>query len=139
AAKLEPNNLTVQVNLASFLSRTNSVDEARVAVDRCLSLDPKSEQARYLSAHLLRRENKLEAAEQQFRDLLSGELKDSQVRYFAQFELARILDSMERFDQAMAELGKAKRLITQMIDVPAQRKIFDQRRERAVGKARALP
>lgn len=139
AAKLEPNNLGAQINLASFLSRTNSVEEARAAVDRCLALDSKSESARYLSAHLLRRENRLEEAEQQFRDLLASDLKDSQARYFSQFELARVLDRMERYDQAMAELGKAKRLIAQMIDLPAERQKFDSRRERAVSKARALP
>jgi tetratricopeptide (TPR) repeat protein len=139
AAELDPGNLEVQVNLASFLSRTNSVDEAREAVERCLKLDPRSEAARYLSAHLCRREDKLVEAEQQFRDMLACGLQDWQVRYFCHLELARIFDRTERFDEAMAELAEAKRLAAQSINIAEAEKTFDERRERVVRKANALP
>ncbi len=139
AASLEPGNLNVQLNLASFLSRTNSVEEARAAVNKCLELDSRSEQARYLSAHLHRRENKFADAETQFRDLLASDLRDPQVVYFCRCELARILDSTERFDEAMAQLGEAKRLASQTINIDEARKTFDERRERAVRKAKSLP
>ncbi len=139
AANLESGNFNVQLSLASFLARTNSVDEARAAVDKCLKLDPHSESARYLSAHLYRRENKLVEAEQHFRDLLRSDLRDPVVVYFSHFELARILDSTEHYDKAMAELEEAKRLAALTINVAEGRKIFDQRRERTLAKVKALP
>src|ERR1700722_10534550 len=74
AAGIEPGNLNLQIKLATVLTRTNSVEEARPAVSRCLELDPRSELARSLSAHLDRRENKLAEAEQQFRKLLAAGL-----------------------------------------------------------------
>jgi tetratricopeptide (TPR) repeat protein len=139
AAKLEPGNLSVQLSLASFLARTNSVEEARAAVNKCLELDPRNEPALYLSAHLLRREDKLADAERQFRGMLASGLRDPQVRYFCHLELARILDRTECFDEAMAELAEAKRIAAQTIDLAGAVKTFDERRERVVRKTRALP
>ena len=139
AANLEPRNLSVQLSLASFLARTNSVEEARAAVEKCLELDPRSEPARYLSAHLYRRESKLAEAEQQFRDMLACGLRDPQVRYFCHLELARTLDLTERFDEAMVELLEAKQLAAQTMNLAEAVEMFDERRERVVRKARALP
>ena len=139
AANLEPGNAAVQLSLASFLARTNSVEEARATVDKCLKLDPQSESARYLSAHLYRREHKMAEAEQRFRDLLRSDLRDPTVNYFCHFELARILDATERYDEAMTELEEAKRLGAQTINVPEAQRIFDQRRERTLSKTKALP
>ncbi len=139
AAELEPNNLEIQLSLASFLSRTNSVEEARVAVDKCLKLDVRNEPARYLSAHLYRREDKLAEAEQQFRDMLTSGLHDGQVRYFCHLELARIFDRTDRFDDAMTQLAEAKQLAAQTLNMAEAVKTFDERRERAVRKVRALP
>ena len=139
AAELEAGNLNAQVNLASMLARTAGVDEAREAVGRCLQLDPRNEQARYLSAHLDRRENKLAEAEQQFRDLLSSGLQDPDVIYFCHFELARVLDGTERFDEAMTCLRDAKRLASKKLDLGQARKVFDERRERVLRKAQSLP
>ena len=139
AAHLEPNNLNVLVNLASLLARTASVDEARQIVDRCLKVDPKSEQARYLSAHLDRRDNKLTEAEQQFRDIIAAGTRDQHVTYFSNLELARILDRMERFDEAMSHLREAKKIGAKTLNLEDARKRFDDRRERMPRKARALP
>lgn len=139
AANLEPGNLNVQLSLASFLSRTNSVGEAREAVNKCLQIEPGSEQARYLSAHLLRREGKISEAEQQFRDLIASDPRDPFVRHLTRFELARILDHTERFDEAIAALNEGKKLAAQTVNIAEARKKFDDRRERAVRKARALP
>jgi len=139
AANREPDNLTVQLSLASFLARTNSVEEARTAVNKCLELDPRNEPARYLSAHLYRREDKLTDAEQQFRDMLVSGLRDPQVRYFCHLELARTLDRTERFEEAMKELMEAKKLAAQSINLAEAVKTFDERRERVVRKTRALP
>jgi tetratricopeptide (TPR) repeat protein len=138
AAALLPEQLTAQLSLASFLARTGAVAEARAAVNKCLALDPRSEQARFLSAQLDRRESKLPEAEGQFRELIAHG-RDRQVVWFAQFELARLLDRTERFDEAMAILQEAKEQALQTTDVRRAQKTFDERREKAVRKARVLP
>lgn len=139
AATLEPGNLNAQLNLASLLARTSSVEDARIAVENCLKIDPHSEQARYLSAHLNRRENKLADAEQQLHDLLASGLRDPHVIYFCNLELARILDRLERPDEAMIHLREAKRRAATMMNVEQARKTFDERRERMPRKAKSLP
>ncbi len=139
AAELEPNNLQAQVNLASLLARTGGVDEARPAVNHCARLDPRNEQARCLAAHLDRRENKLVEAEQQFRDLLGSSLRDPFAVSFCHYELARVLDRMDRFDEAIASLEEGKKVTAQSLDVESGRQVFDERRFRMVRKAQALP
>lgn len=139
AADLEPDNLDAQVYFASLLSRSAGVNEARVAVRRCLKLDPRNEQARYLSAHLDRRENKFTEADQQFRDLLAGGPRDSRVAYFCNLELARVLDRQEQFNDAMTHLREAKKLAAKSINIDQAKKQFDERRERMPRKAKALP
>jgi tetratricopeptide (TPR) repeat protein len=139
AASLEPRNVELQLSLASFLARTGGVAEARDAVNKTLALDAGNEAARYLAAHLDRRENKLEAAEQGLRDLLAGALRDPQLVIFAHFELARILDRTERFDEAMAELAEAKRVAATTFDTEASMRKYQDRRERTLRKTKSLP
>ena len=139
AVELEPNNFTAQLNLASLLSRSGGTEEARQAIDRCLHMDPRHEQARCFSAHLKRRENKLDEAEQEFQDLLSSNLKDSYGMYLCHSELARIFDRTERFHDAMDYLRKAKQLAAKTINIHQARKTFDERRERVLRKAQSLP
>ena len=139
AATLEPRNLDVHIKQAWLLSRTNSVEEARTAVNKCLELNTHSEQARYLSAHVDRRENKLAEAERQFRDLLASDLRLLNVRYACHSELAQILDRTERFDEAMAQLEEGKKFARQNFKLEAERKVFYERHENEVRKAKSLP
>jgi Flp pilus assembly protein TadD len=139
AAELEPNNLTAQIGLASLLSRTSTVAEAREAVERCLKLDSLSEPARYFSAHLDRLENKLVEAETEFRDLLASNLRDPHAIFFCHLELARVLDRMERFDEAMAQLKIAKQLTARSLNMSEAQKSFDGWRTKALEKAKSLP
>lgn len=139
AASMEPDNLPMQLSLASFLARTGGVGEAREAVNRTLSLDPRSEPARYLAAHLDRRENKLVQAEQQLRDLLAGAPRDQELVFFSRCELARILDRTERYDEAMTELAEAKRVAATTFDTAASIRKYQDRRDRTLRKTRSLP
>jgi tetratricopeptide (TPR) repeat protein len=139
AAKLEPGNLEMQLSLASHMARTSSVDEARTALRRCLGLGMRDEWVRFYSAYLDRYDNKFAEAEQQFRDLLASEPRDLQVLSSCHLELARVLDRSERFDEAMAELEEAKRIVSNYIEVEPQRKAFEARREKLVRPAEALP
>ncbi len=135
AANLEPRNLDAQTKLAWLLARTNSVDDARPVVNRCLEINARDEQARYLAAHLDRRENKFADAEKQFRELLAFGPRLPHVRYACHSELANILDRTERFDEAIAVLEQGKQLARQSFNLKAERKAFYERHEKEVHQA----
>jgi tetratricopeptide (TPR) repeat protein len=139
AAGIQPNNLDVQIKLAWLLTRTNSVEEARPAVTRCLESDPRNQQARYLSAHLYRRENNLAEAERQLRELIADGPKLPHVRYACHSELANILDRAERFEEAMAQLEEAKTFARKTFNLRAERQAFYERHEREVRQVKSLP
>lgn len=115
------------------------MDEAREAVNKTLALDGHNEAARYLAAHLDRRENKLSKAEQELRGLLAGAPRDPQLVIFSHFELARILDRTERFDEAMTELAEAKRVAATTFDTEASMRKYQTRAERTLSKTKLLP
>lgn len=138
AAELEPRDFDAQLNLASLLSKTGGVEEARPAVERCLKMDPGNEQARCLAAHLSRRENKLIEAEQQFRDVLASGMRDPYAAFFCHMELARTLDKMERFDEAINFAQRGKKLIAQGMNIDESRKIFTEWCHRMLNKARSF-
>jgi tetratricopeptide (TPR) repeat protein len=140
AADAEPRNLELQVALAAFLAKTGGVEEARPAVCRCLELDPANDEARYLSAHLDRRENKLEDAERQLRALLASDLKGLQARYSCYAELAYILDRTERFDEAMTVLEEGKRFARQTaLDLTASQKSAREDLEKRSARTKSFP
>jgi len=139
AADKEPRNLDLQLKLASLLARTSGVEEARVTVNRCLELDSHNEQARYLSAHLDRRESKLADAERQFRELIARSPRDPRLRYSCHSELANVLDRTERYEEAMAQLEEGKSLARQTFNLAAERKSFYERHDDEVRKAKSLP
>jgi Flp pilus assembly protein TadD len=139
AASLEPRNLELRLKLASFLARTGGIDQARAAVGQCLELDPLHEQARFLAAHLDRREGRFADAERQLRSLLAPPAGDLAVRYSCHAELAWLLDRMERFDEAMDVLAEGKRLARLAFHQEAERKAFYERHEMEVRQAKALP
>lgn len=138
AAHLEPGNLGVQTNLAVLLARTSSVEEARPVVNSCLALDPRSEQPRYLSAHLDRREQKFAEAEQQLRDLLADDLKLPQVRYACHAELAHVLDRAGRCEEAMDQLEAGKRQARESFDRKGWNASFEQH-EKEMRRMKLLP
>lgn len=139
AATLEPSNPDVRIKLAWLLARTNSVEEARPAVNRCLELDGRDQQALYLAAHLDRRENKLAGAEQQFRDLLGKSPKLPHVRYGCHSELANVLDRQGRYEEAMVQLEEGKRFARQNFKLGTERKAFYDRHEDEIRLATSLP
>lgn len=138
AAEAEPGNLEAQLSLAWLLARTNSTQDARPTVNKCLELSPRHEQARYLSAHLDCREDKLAEAERQFRDLLASELQDPYVQYSCRSELATIYDRTGRFDEAMAELFAGKALLRPSQE-EADRRRTDASYDDMLRQVRALP
>lgn len=139
AATIDPRHLAVQLKLAWLQARTSGLDDARATVNNCLKLDPGSEQARFLSAHLDRRENRLEAAERQFRSMLVSPPRHPHLRYSCYCELARISDRAERFEEAMAWLEEGKKLARQDSKFEENRKGFHGWHANAVRQVKSLP
>jgi tetratricopeptide (TPR) repeat protein len=139
AANLEPGKMELQINLASFLVRANSDEESRPVVNRCLELDPRNEQARYLSAHLDRRQDKLAEAEKQLRELLASDVNAPQLRYAFHLELARVLDRSGRYDEAMTQLEDGKSFLRTALNAGAEEEALREQFQNEVRKITSLP
>jgi tetratricopeptide (TPR) repeat protein len=139
AAEIEQRNLELQLKRAALLARTSSIDSARAAIAQCLELDARNPQALFLQARMQRRAGELAQAENQLRDLLASPPSDSSVHYSIHAELAQILDSTRRFDEAMTVLAQGKALARQAFHFAAERKAFYERHSGGVAQAVALP
>jgi len=114
-----------------LLEQQHQLNEARVTVEQCLSIAPQDDQARYFSAVIDRRENKLEQAEGRLRDLIASEPKHPYVRYACRYELAQVLDRTDRFDEAMRLLAEAKRIVRALTDTDLLTTGYDRGAENA--------
>ena len=139
AAAADTRGINPRISLAVLLEKNHRLAEARAAVDACLAIDPRDPQARYLSAVLDRRENRIETAERGLRDLISSDPQHPFVRYACRYELAQLLDRMERFDEAMRLLGEAKAIVRTLTDTEALSKAYDQGAESARRFTNAQP
>lgn len=116
AAALAPDAINPRVALATIYEQQSRFEDARSQVDKCLLLDSKDDQARYLDALLDRREKKVASAERKLRGLMASEPTHQFVRYACRYELAQILDQTERFDEAMELLKVAKDIVGSLVD-----------------------
>jgi Flp pilus assembly protein TadD len=116
AAKADARAINPRISLAVLLEQNHRLDEARAAVQECLTLDSRDDQARYFMAVLDRREGKLDQAETRLRDLLSSEPRHPYVRYACRYELAQVLDRTERYDEAIQLLLEAKQIVRALTD-----------------------
>jgi Tfp pilus assembly protein PilF len=139
AAAADPRAINPRISLAVLCEKSHRLEEARAAVNACLAIDQKDEQARYFSAVLDRREGQIEAAENRLRDLIASEPKHPYVRYACRYELAQILDRDGRSDEAMGLLAEAKRIVRGLTDTEALLRGYDQGAESARRFTRSLP
>ncbi len=139
AAAAAPQAINPRISLAVLLEKSHQLEKARAAVDECLAIDSKDDQARYFSAVLDRRENKLESAETRLRDLIRSEPRHPFVRYACRYELAQILDRKNDFDGAMQWLGEAKQIVRGLTDTDVLLRGYDQGAESARRFMRSLP
>ena len=116
AAAADPRAINPRISLAVLCEKSHRLEEARAAVDACLRIDPKDDQARYFSAVLDRREGQPQAAENRLRDLIASEPKHPYVRYACCYELAQVLDRDGRCDEAMGLLVEAKQIVRALTD-----------------------
>src|SRR5208282_5360352 len=126
AAAADPRAINPRISLAVLLEQNHRLAEARAAVEECLEIDARDDQARYFLAVLDRRENNLEAAERRLRDLIASEPRHPYVRYACRYELAQLLDQTGRFDEAMTLLGEAKRMVSALTDTSLLLKGYDE-------------
>ncbi len=139
AKAADPTAIDPRISIALQEEKNHRFHEAREAVEQCFLIDSAGEQARYVSALLCHRENKLEQSEDQLRALIDSGPKHEYVRYAARYELAQILDRSGRFEEAMLHLNEAKNLVAALADA----KILTKRQESAASsrlrKAKAYP
>ena len=116
AAAADPRGINPRISLAVLLEKNHELGPARIAVDECLAIDSRDDQACYFSAVLDRRDGHAETAEVKLRDLLAREPRHPYVRYAGRYELAQILDRSGRFDEAMTLLKEAKTIVASLTD-----------------------
>jgi len=126
AAAADPRSINPRISLAVLLEQQHHLNEARTAVEECLAIDSGDDQARYFSAVLDRRQNKLEEAECRLRDLIASEPRHPFVRYACRYELAQLLDRTDRFDEAMQFLAEAKGLVRALTNTELLTTGYDQ-------------
>jgi tetratricopeptide (TPR) repeat protein len=126
AASADPRGINPRISLAVLLEKNHFLGEARAAVQECLAIDAKDDQARYFSALLDRREGHITEAECGLRDLIASDPRHPFVRYAARYELAQVLDRTDRFDEAMTLLKEAKEMVLALADAKLLMRGYDQ-------------
>ena len=139
AASINPLGINPRISLAVDLEQHHLFDEARAWVEECLTIDRQDEQARYFSAVLDHRENKIEEAERRLCDLIASEPKHPYVAYACRFELAQMLDRTGRFDEAMALLTEAKKMVRGLAEIEEVARQYDRWAQMFSGYAKSLP
>ncbi len=139
AAAANPRDINPRVSLAVLLEKSHRLEEARAALGECLAIDPKDEQSRYLSAVLDRRERKLDQAESRLRDLIASRPTHHFVHYACRYELAHVLDTSGRYDEAMRWLNEAKDLVRALTDTQQYAKFYDLESDKARRLVCGLP
>ncbi len=139
ASVLRPTEINPRISVAMWLERHHQLDEALDAVNSCLALDSRDEQARYFRALLHRRRNNFEVAERELRDIIASNPKHQFVRYGSRYELAHVLDRTGRFDEAMAALAEAKLLVRQLADVDEMLGAYNRTTENSLRITKSLP
>jgi tetratricopeptide (TPR) repeat protein len=139
AAAADRRGINPRISLAVLAEQNHRLQEARLALEECFAIDPNDDQARYFSAVLDRREDKVESAEQRLRDLIRAEIRHPFVRYACRYELAQILDRSGRFDEAMKQLADAKQIVRGLTDTNALLAGYDRGAEGALRFTRNLP
>jgi tetratricopeptide (TPR) repeat protein len=96
------------ITLADICIRDNRIDEAAELVARAAQIDRKEPRVLLEEAALTRRRGKIHESETLVRDLLANPASGVPVRIRALYDLAGILDSEGRYDEAMAALLEVK-------------------------------
>jgi len=139
SAAADPLAIDPRIRLALSFEKDQRFEDARQAAEACLVINPKDEQARYVSALLDRRINKLELAELNLRDLIASKPKHEYVRYAARYELAQILDQTNRFDEAIECLSEGKEIVRGLADPSMLLRQYDRVANTKVRVAREYP
>lgn len=106
-----PTTVDTLVDLAALYERRHLLNEAREANDDALRRDPSHERARLQQALLERRSGDLDLTEDRLRTLLNCQIASAQVASSAWYELAQLLDKLNRFDEAFQAFQNAKQAV----------------------------
>jgi len=139
AAAADPKAVNPRISRAVLCEKSHRLAEAWEAVNECLAIDSKDDQARYFAAVLDRRQNRIDTAENRLRDLIASEPRHPFVRYACRYELAQILDRQGLVDDAMRLLAEAKQFVRGLTDTEGLLRAYDQGAESARRFTRNLP
>ena len=139
AALADSQAIDPRISLAGLSEQQHRLADARAVVEECLAIDPRDDQARYLSAVLDRREGRIEAAEGRLRDLIQSDPRHPYVRYACRYELAQILDRTGRFHEAMKFLVEAKQIVRSLTDIEVLLRSYDHAAEASRRVSSGLP
>jgi Flp pilus assembly protein TadD len=125
AVKADPASAHARLSLAAWLERSRRLDEAIDCVDACLAAHPHDAHARYFKGFLTHRKGLNAEAEKELRQLLAQSSLHPEVRYSATHLLGVVLDALCQYDDALAELTRAKTLLRQMTDTTSLEQSYD--------------
>ncbi|HWY30044.1 MAG TPA: sulfotransferase [Candidatus Acidoferrum sp.] len=111
AAQADRKALDPRISLASLHEKGHHFQAAREVIQECFRIARKDDQVRYFSAFLYFREDKLDVAETELRDLIASNPRHEFVWYASRYILAEILDKTGRYDEAMRYLIEAKNYV----------------------------
>jgi Tfp pilus assembly protein PilF len=99
------------IELADIYFRDKRIEEGAELVERAAQIDRKDTRVLFQQAVLARLRGKTQEAEPLLRDLMKNPPSGASIRIRAGYELAGILDSSGRYDEAMTALVEAKALL----------------------------
>ena len=99
------------IRLAEIYERHGKQDDALTMIERALKQETNYAPARHMQAKIFRQAKQWERAEELLRALVSNPNCDPSTRPAAWYELASVLDSQKRFDEAMSAFCEAKSLL----------------------------
>lgn len=97
--------------LATALERVNQTDEAMVAADHAIGLDPTDLPAMLTRARLLHRDGRQDEAISLLSEMLNGPVQNPQTHVSILYELASAFDAAQRYEEAWEACGRAKDLL----------------------------
>jgi tetratricopeptide (TPR) repeat protein len=139
AIEADSRSISARLALATLQERSHRLAEARETVASCQALDPLDERARCFAALLDWRENKIEEAERELRDVIASGPRHPEIQYGSRYQLAELLDRTERYDEAMETLAEAKKLVRGLADIPVLLRQYDTFEGKYRHTTKALP
>ena len=119
AVSVISDNADLYARMAGALEQTSQLDEAKVAAEKALKIDPLHSRALFTLAKVERRRNDLPAARDRLRSLMGMSLQPAQMSAVAG-ELGEVLDRLGEYEDAFKAFTHANNVMLRMAPPQAQ-------------------